>query len=184
MEYSNSLCTLHMQIVHNITAQGIKLMTDTTTEGHLFRLADRIISLITLVVWLLAIIVIGLLLAYGFIIIQVPSPNNAVAMEIQMLILKLWEQTAPYVAQFIRLVAPIVVLLFALGVLQRLGKEGALPFDTSKLLSDLPSVLALVIIVTICLLPLSGIAVPEVLNNIALVVVGFYFGKRKTSDEG
>ncbi len=27
-------------------------------------------------------------------------------------------------------------------------------------------------------------AVPEVLNNIALVVVGFYFGKRKTADEG
>lgn len=159
-------------------------MTEANSEEHLFRLADRVISLITLIVRLLAFIVIGLLFAYGALILQAPSANDGAAMQLQMLILKLWEQTTPYVAQFIRLVAPIVVLLFALGVLQRLGKEGAMPFDTSKLLSDLPSVLALVIIVTICLLPLSGIAVPEVLNNIALVVVGFYFGKRKTADEG
>jgi hypothetical protein len=117
--------------------------------------------------------------------LQPQGVNEAAAAQmLQVLILKLWEQTAPYVAQFIHLVSPIVILLFALGVLHRLGREGATPFDTSKLLADLPSVLALVIIVTICLLPLSGIEVPEVLNNIALVVVGFYFGKRKTADEG
>jgi hypothetical protein len=51
----------------------------------------------------------------------------------------------------------------------------------SKITSDLPSALALIVIITICLLPLAGVAVPDVLNNIALVVVGFYFGKREAS---
>jgi hypothetical protein len=159
-------------------------MTDVSTEEHLFHLADRVIGLITLVVGLLALVVVGLLAAFFYLLFQPQGANDgAAAQMLQVLILKLWEQTAPYVAQFIHLVSPIVILLFALGVLHRLGKEGATPFDSSKLLADLPSVLALVIIVTICLLPLSGIEVPEVLNNIALVVVGFYFGKRKTADE-
>src|SRR5262249_6306058 len=94
-----------------------------------------------------------------------------------------WGQLVPLVSQFASLVAPVIVLIFALGLLYRLGIGGASPFSSSTLLSDLPSALALVIIATICLLPLAGLEVPGVLNNIALVVVGFYFGKRKAGDD-
>jgi hypothetical protein len=72
----------------------------------------------------------------------------------------------------------VLILLVGLVILAYLSAKGAAPFDLSKITGDLPSTLALVIILTICLLPLAGSDVPSVLNNIALVVVGFYFGKR------
>ena len=74
--------------------------------------------------------------------------------------------------------APVIVLLVALAILKVLSRKNAQPFDLSKFLSDLPSLIAILIVTAICLLPLSGLEVPEVLNNVALVVVGFYFGKR------
>ncbi len=46
-------------------------------------------------------------------------------------------------------------------------------------MADLPSFLAVVIVITICLLSLAGLEVPGVLNNVALVVVGYYFGKHR-----
>lgn len=167
-------------------------MSDTAAVGQneangagdqLFHLANRIIGLISLVVYLMALIVIGLLVFYGVLLVQPHDQGAAGANQLRELIISLWGQVTPYVSRFASLVAPVFVLIFALGLLQRLGKSGASPFDMTKLLSDLPSALALLIITTICLLPLAGLDVPNVLNNIALVVVGFYFGKRKTSQE-
>lgn len=153
------------------------------TSAQLFHLANRVIGLISLVVWLLLIIVVGLLVFYGYLITQPHEVMGGAASELRELILRMWDQITPYVARFASLVAPIFILIFALGILHRLARSGASPFDSTKLLSDLPSALALLIIATICLLPLAGLVVPDVLNNIALVVVGFYFGKRKTADE-
>lgn len=153
------------------------------TGSQLFHLADRVIGLISLVVWLLVLIVAGLLLFYGYLITQPPEIMGGAAGQLKDLIISLWRDITPYVSRFVSLVAPVFVLIFALGLLKHLSKQGATPFDATRLMSDLPSTLALLIIATICLLPLAGLTVPEVLNNIALVVVGFYFGKRKTSDE-
>jgi hypothetical protein len=156
--------------------------TDQDTGGQLFQLANKVLGLIALVIGLLAVIVIGLLVFYGVLLTQ--DPNGAATNQLKTLIVDFWGQVVPSLSQFMRLVAPVFVLIFALGVLQYLARQGATPFDAARLLADLPSALALLIIATICLLPLAGIGVPDVLNNIALVVVGFYFGKRKTSDEG
>lgn len=153
------------------------------TGTQLFHLADKVLRLISLVVWLLILIVVGLLLFYGYLLTQSQEVMAVAANQVKDLILSLWRDITPYVARFISLAAPIFVLIFALGLLHRIGSNGASPFDVKRLASDLPSTLALLIIATICLLPLAGLSVPDVLNNIALVVVGFYFGKRKTSDD-
>jgi len=153
------------------------------TGDHLFHLANRVISLIFLVIVALVLVLVGLLVFYGVLLSDPQSFPNGAAAQLRELILNIWGQLTPYVSRFVTLVAPIFVLIFALGLLHRLGSNGASPFAVSKLLSDLPSALALLIITTICLLPLAGLGVPDVLNNIALVVVGFYFGKRKSSDE-
>jgi hypothetical protein len=99
------------------------------------------------------------------------------------ILISLWREMLPYIGRFVQLIAPVFVLLFFLGILHRLSSVGNSSFDVSKFIGDLPSVLALIIIVTICLLPIAGFGIPDVLNNIALVVVGFYFGKRKNSDD-
>lgn len=158
-------------------------MNELDSADHLFHLADRVIGLVALIVRLLATIVIALLVFYCALLVLPHDPTRNTSNELLGLIINLWGQITPYVGQFLRLIAPVFVLLFALGILHRLRREGASPFDASKLFVDLPSTLALLIISTICLLPLAGLSVPDALNNIALVVVGFYFGKRKTSDE-
>lgn len=158
------------------------MSTPEDTGNQLAHIANRVLNLIVLVVCLLGLIVVSLLIFYGVLLVQPDAPKDA-AGQVRDLITTLWGQLTPYVNQFARLVAPVFVLIFALGFLYRLRVDGATPFDTSKLLSDLPSALALLIIATICLLPLAGLSVPDVLNNIALVVVGFYFGKRKSSEE-
>ena len=91
-----------------------------------------------------------------------------------------WDRIIPLGATALRVIAPVIVLLLAVALLTILSRRGAAPFDLSKVVSDLPSVLAMIIVITICLLPLSGLGVPDVLNNVALVVVGFYFGKKTT----
>ena len=158
---------------------------DTQDTGEqLFTLASQIIGLAQLVIVLLFVIVIGLLLFYAYLIMQPTELMGGAASQLSELIRSLWSEVTPYVSAFLRLIAPVFILLFALGVLYRLSQTGASPFDVSKLFSDLPSLLALIIIITICLLPLAGLAVPEVLSNVALVVVGFYFGKRTVSEGG
>ena len=154
-----------------------------TTSDHLFHLANRVISLIQLLVVLMLLVVVGTLVFYGYLITQPQEVLGGASTQLRELILRLWEQVTPYAGRFASLVAPIFILIFALGVLHRLGRSGAAPFEVTKLFSDLPSTLALLIIATICLLPLAGLSIPDVLNNIALVVVGFYFGKRKSEGD-
>jgi hypothetical protein len=104
----------------------------------------------------------------------------AAAEQTQSLLLNIWQNVTPIAQAALRVVAPVLLILGALIVVAYLARRGATPFDLSRITSDLPSFLAVIIIMTICLLPLSGLGVPDVLNNIALVVVGFYFGKRDT----
>jgi uncharacterized membrane protein len=109
------------------------------------------------------------------------SGAPAAADQTQSLLLSVWQGVMPVAETALRVVAPVLLILGALIVVAYLTRHGAAPFDLSRVTSDLPSFLAVLIILTICLLPLSGLEVPSVLNNIALVVVGFYFGKRDTS---
>jgi fumarate reductase subunit D len=149
------------------------------TSKHLFHLANKVIGLLYFIVFIVAIIIISLLIFYGVLLVHPTDESSKSAALLMPLIINFWEKISSYIGGFVSLVAPLFILLFALGILHKLGKAGASPFNSEKLLGDLPSLLALIIIVTICLLPLSGIAVPDVLSNIALVVVGFYFGKRE-----
>ncbi len=91
----------------------------------------------------------------------------------------MWDKLIPIGQTVLRVAAPVVIILLAVLLLRTLARSGATPFDFGRITSDLPSTLALVIVITICLLPLAGLGVPDVLNNVALVVVGFYFGKRE-----
>jgi hypothetical protein len=104
------------------------------TGDQLVHLAHRVLSLIMTVVSLLFLIVFGLLVFYGVLLVQPQDVPREAASQIKDLILNLWGQITPYVGQFVRLVAPVFVLIFALGLLYRLRTEGATPFDRSKLL--------------------------------------------------
>jgi hypothetical protein len=166
-----------------MTSQEEERPRASDTSDHLFELARKIIGIISTVVVLLGIMVIGLLIFYSYLITQPEVVGGHASNELKGLIVELWGRLAPFVERLASIIAPVFVLIFVLGLAQKLQKDNDSAFTVSKLLSDLPSVLALIIIVTICLLPLAGIGVPDVLNNVALVVVGFYFGKRNAEDK-
>lgn len=146
-----------------------------------FRITDRVVRLITTIVWLGFLLIVGLVIVYVWLVIN-PNQDTSAGLasgKIEALVLGAWDRILPIATSVLKLVGPVLVLFLALAFLGALARKGASPFDLTKITSDLPSVLALVIILTICLLPLAGLGVPDVLNNIALVVVGFYFGKRE-----
>ncbi|CCG97170.1 hypothetical protein; putative membrane protein [Marinobacter nauticus ATCC 49840] len=78
--------------------------------------------------------------------------------------------------------APILVLLIVVVGIKMFIPASDESGQKIQVLSDLPSVLALIIIGSICVLPFAGYGVPDVLQNVALVVVGFYFGRRDRND--
>lgn len=145
--------------------------------GDLLR---RLIGLVTIIVVLAFLLVVCLASAYIYFVLNPDgfSGASAAAAQTQSLLLNIWGAVTPIAATVLRVVAPVVLILGAFIVVAYLTRRSAAPIDFSRIASDLPSLLAIVIVLTICLLPLSGLEVPSALNNIALVVVGFYFGKR------
>ena len=80
----------------------------------------------------------------------------------------------------------VVILVLVRGLL--FSQEGRLPGQMRNLFADVPSAIAVLIIGTISLVTILGMDIPEALANIALVIVGFYFGqdrlrKRTAQDE-
>ena len=148
-----------------------------------YRLLGRLIGLVGMIIFLGFLLVFALATAYVYFSLNPDSLSGAstAAEQARSLLTTVWEALLPIATTILRLAAPVLILLVGLVILAYLSAKGAAPFDLSKITGDLPSTLALVIILTICLLPLAGFEVPSVLNNIALVVVGFYFGKREVT---
>ena len=47
-----------------------------------------------------------------------------------------------------------------------------------RLTADLHSALAILVICTVCILAILGVGIPSAVENIALVIVGYYFGRK------
>lgn len=149
--------------------------------GVVDRLGGRVINLLGWVLFLTFFAFAVFTGGYYYVLfeIDIKDPRRASALDaIQKIVLAVWDKILPIGETALRVIAPVIVLLLATGLLLVLARRGANPFDFSKVVTDLPSLIALLIVITICLLPLSGLPVPDVLNNVALVVVGFYFGKK------
>jgi hypothetical protein len=161
----------------------------TTVDGDrqalidpVYPLADRIISVLMIIVWIGGLTTLILLAAYIYALFGLAGDARTnVVGEIRLVMLTMWEKLLPIGMQVLKFIAPVVIILLAVLGVRTLMRSGASPLNLSGITSDLPSVLAVIIVVTICLLPLAGLGVAEVLKNIALVVVGFYFGKREAN---
>lgn len=128
-----------------------------------------------------------LLLAGGYLYALLGSEREGyvrseAASHIQTLMLSLWDKIIPIASGILSIVAPVVIISLAIIAVRALSKGRSGPLNLAGIVTDLPSLVAVLIVVAICLLPLAGLRVPEVLNNIALVVVGFYFGRHQGPD--
>ncbi|QBM16074.1 hypothetical protein MARI_01540 [Marinobacter sp. JH2] len=146
---------------------------------------DILSKIVSIVVWVVAVpLLLLILLGFGYLLalggVLDASPNAA--NELSALISTIWGKVIPLGESALRLLAPFLVLLVVLAGIKMFSAASDENDEKVQVFSDLPSVLALIIIGSICILPFAGYGVPEVLQNVALVVVGFYFGKRDRND--
>jgi hypothetical protein len=148
---------------------------------YLYLLTSKLLGVLSAIVFISLLAGVGLIVAYVLSLLFPPQGARVDATnQIQSLIKILWDSVIPLGQTVLKIAAPILILLVALAAIRRLSATNASPLDMRVIASDLPSVLAILIVVAICLLPFSGVEIPQVLNNVALVVVGFYFGRRPT----
>jgi hypothetical protein len=146
---------------------------------YLYLLTSKLIGILGALVIISLLAGVGLIVAFVFSLLSPPQGARVDATsQIQSLIKILWDSVIPLGQTVLKIAAPILILLVALAAIRRLSTTNAGPIDLRVITSDLPSVLAILIVVAICLLPFAGVEIPQVLNNVALVVVGFYFGRR------
>jgi hypothetical protein len=91
---------------------------------------------------------------------------------------QLWAFLAPILS--------IVVIVVLIRWILFSGSSNPTAKKLGGMLRDVPSLIAVVVIITLCLLPLLSAEIPSALSNIALVIVGFYFGteRRLKTDKG
>ena len=149
--------------------------------GIVERFGRGLLSLLKLVVFLTFLVFAGILGAYIYSLYGLPTTDphrDAALQRLEQIMSTMWDRMLPIATTALQIIAPVIVLLLALALLFVLARRKPTTVDVPKLITDLPSFLAILIVSTICVLPLAGVAIPQSLNNIALVVVGFYFGKR------
>lgn len=96
------------------------------------------------------------------------------------------KQLSPFSSDFAKqlwtFLAPILSIIVIVVLIRWVLFSGSSNPTTKRLggmLRDVPSLIAVVVIVTLCLLPLLSAEIPAALSNIALVIVGFYFGTER-----
>lgn len=148
----------------------------------IYTILSRVIGLIGTI--LLAPIILFLALGAGYVMalsgmFYEASPHAA--SEIKILIFDLWRTLLPLAQQALSLVGPILILVVVVGLVKWLAPSEKL--SLKPVAENLPAVLAVIILGSICILPVMGREIPGIMSNIALVIVGFYFGKVHASSE-
>jgi hypothetical protein len=137
------------------------------------KLLNRLVSLIFIIVivyvlFSLAYGVIFVLGAFGLTHLQV-DPNISIV-SFQNIFTSVWNLIIPIITLV------IIGMLIKWVFFSPQGRERTT--QVTQILTDLPSVIAIVVITTVCILALLRTDnIPEPLGNIALVIIGFYFGR-------
>ncbi|ENP8453035.1 hypothetical protein ACEI30_004516 [Vibrio parahaemolyticus] len=115
-----------------------------------------------------------LILSIGY-IVTLASGDAHAANELKTLTIDIWKAVVPVADKSLSIVSPILVLLIVGTVISWFKPNNSI--NLGVLTENLPSILAIFVLGSLCILPLMGEEIPNELGNIALVVVGFYFGK-------
>ncbi|MDN5059123.1 hypothetical protein [Aliarcobacter butzleri] len=147
-------------------------------EKNIYDVLHRIVGIVGTIVFIPVIVIIILALGYLLIILGLINEiSPSAASTIQSTMMEVWRALLPIANKAISVLSPILVLLILAGIVRWIAPPEKL--NLANITENLPAFLAVFIVATICLLPLLGMEIPNVLSNIALVVVGYYFGKLK-----
>lgn len=157
---------------------------DTDLTFQFFRLLNRVVSLLFWLLIPLVLTVVLLVIMSVIAPIYIPqSPQLEAAQKLaEQQITSLTNVFAPLAPEVWKFLAPLLSFVTVVAVIRWLffaKSADALRAQIAKLAGDVPSFIAILVLFAICLLPLTGIPLPEAISNIALVIVGFYFGTKR-----
>ncbi|MDI3373706.1 hypothetical protein QLG06_04985 [Pseudomonas sp. V104_6] len=150
---------------------------DDASSRGIYSVLNRLIGIVG---WILFVPIFSMFTLIGFYIWSVferSSNSMAAAEDIKEMLATFWQNVKPIAVDILASVVPILILLVVVGLLKWASPEKW--FNAENLKDNLPSVIALIVIVTVCILAVSGNTIPHTLNSIGLVVIGYYFGKVK-----
>ncbi|MFK3641190.1 hypothetical protein [Pseudomonas protegens] len=152
---------------------------DARESPNVYDVLLRIIGIVSMIVAIPFLLILVLFMVYLLAVAGVFGTGTGIdPQELKSTLLSVWKDLIPIATQAIQMLLPIITLILVAGALKWLLPSGS--FSLEKLKDNLTAILAIVVISTVCMLPLLGAKIPLALSNIALVVVGYYFGKLKT----
>lgn len=144
-------------------------------------LVNRVITTLQWIVIPPIILAIILMLVYFISLLSTNAPSPAHE-EFRNQLGSFLQQFSPALGRFAleiwAFLAPILSLIVIIVTLRWLlfSPRHAFSKRLGGLVTDVPSLIAIVVLVTMCVLPLVRVDIPQSLGNIALVIIGFYFG--------
>ena len=156
---------------------------------ELFSLLNRVINLLFILIAPLVVSILGLIATLVWVTLtsgSSPAPNqfsnrSESAQVIQTQINSLLPPLETLTQTVWRFIAPLLAFCVVLAIVKWVFLTKGLESFRARLLQtnwDVTSIIAVMVLFTICLIPLMGNTIPEPIANIGLVVVGFYFGSK------
>ena len=149
---------------------------DASSKG-LYSVIHSLLNIVWLIIFIPVISMISLVGFYIWSIFERSDKSLEASRDIRSMLAGFWENVNPVAGSVLKAIVPIVILLVVVGLLKWFTPEKL--FNSEGLKDNLPSLMALVVIVTICIVAISGNVIPHELSSIGLVVIGYYFGKVK-----
>lgn len=147
----------------------------TTSESDgTYTVLNKIVSIFAVIVYTIIFVFLILLVIFGYQMIRFPTEGGNLVMT--TVSTDFWAKFLPLANMVLTAMGTALIVLVAFAS-ARLLITPSTRLDLSRIISDFPSLIAIIVIITISLLSLIKIGIPDVLSNIALVIVGFYFGK-------
>lgn len=147
---------------------------------NIYDVLHRVVGIIGMIVitpiLLLCILAVAYLLA---IYVPTDSVSAHTINELRNTIVSLWQSLLPIAHSAFSAVAPVLVLLVVAGLIRWIIPKEGKDLNIDVFTKNSPAIIAIIIIFTICLLAFTRAEIPGILSNIALIVVGFFFGKQE-----
>lgn len=140
-----------------------------------FKIINRLINIFG------SIISVFLLLIFISIIFYLILPliSDSVEYETFLKIDQMYERLDPIMNNIWNFIKPLIQFIIIIFILKWVVlSSNKTSNKLQNLIKDIPSFIALIVITTLCLIPLVGYKIPSSIANIALVIVGFYFGNK------
>ncbi|MCB5226907.1 hypothetical protein JAO78_008770 [Alishewanella sp. 16-MA] len=145
-------------------------------QTNVYDVLNRLLGIVSTIVFIPVIVLLVLSAGYLFAVFgMLDGTQVGQHTEIKQTLMSVWESLIPIAREALSILLPVIVLVLLVGAVKWVLPTGTLNVEILK--DNLTSIIAIIVLGTICILPLLGKEIPVVLTNIALVIIGYYFGK-------